>query len=422
VVNGWYFYSMNWSTPAAFARTMPGMLLHLIRSPRKLAGILPSTVRHSFPILERKWRNDVQPRYRAAVASAEVRVESLPVPELPALINELAELAGEYFGWITALTGAAYKIEINLAAFYRKHLAGPLGGTHLPLLVGLARPADPDGHAVATLDWWHPPSPIGSGGANPLDKHERLAEARHAAEAAAFGALASSPRRLRAFQRILADTQHLVPVRDEQVRELTLAWPTMRRAVVRIGEALAARHLIGKADDVFFLTRGEALGALGGGTLPPTVDVAARRAERDEQADLVAPMFVGRMHPMLKRMWESYPRQWGAVRSETALVSGTPASPGRATGSVRVIRGSQEFDQLEAGEILVAPLTAPAWTPLFNRAAAVVTDVGSVAAHAAVIAREYGIPAVVGCTDATARLQTGMRVTVDGSTGNVEPE
>ena len=103
-------------------------------------------------------------------------------------------------------------------------------------------------------------------------------------------------------------------------------------------------------------------------------------------------------------------------------MSGVPASPGRATGSVRVIRGPEEFDELQAGEILVAPLTAPAWTPLFTRAAAVVTDVGSAASHASIIAREYGIPAVVGCVDATSRLRTGMRVTVDGSTGNVEPD
>jgi len=66
-------------------------------------------------------------------------------------------------------------------------------------------------------------------------------------------------------------------------------------------------------------------------------------------------------------------------------------------------------------------LTAPAWTPLSSRAAAVVTDVGSAAAHASIIAREFGIPAVVGCGDATARLRNGTRVTVDGTTGNVEP-
>jgi phosphohistidine swiveling domain-containing protein len=421
VVNGWYFYSMNWATPAAFARNMPSMLLHLIRSPRVLAGIHPSTVRHSLPILERDWRKDLPPRYRAAVTSAEDHVETLPISELPGLIDELAELAGESFLWIGALTGAAYKMELNLAGFYRKHLAGPLGGSHLPLLVGFAPQADPGEHAVATLDWWYPPQPIPSGGATPDDDRSRLVEVRQEAEAAALAALASSPRRLRAFQRLLADTRHLIPLRDEQVRELTIPWPVMRRAVLRIGEELVGRGLIERADDVFFLTRAEALGALEGASLPPSVDVAARRAKREEQADLVAPLFVGRMHPMLKAMWNGYPRLMGAVRSDTALVSGTPASPGRATGSVRVVRGQDEFAELQAGEILVAPLTAPAWTPLFNKAAAVVTDVGSAAAHAAVIAREYGIPAIVGCGDATARLRTGMRVTVDGSTGNVEP-
>jgi phosphohistidine swiveling domain-containing protein len=421
VVNGWYFYSMNWSTPAAFARNLPSMLLHLVRSPRVLAGIIPSTVRHAFPIIERMWRDDMQPRYRAAVASAEGRVEKMPVAELPALIDDLADLAGEYFAFITALTGAAYKMEINLAGFYRKHLAGPLGGSHLPLLVGFAPQADPGGHAIATLDWWYPPQPIPSGGATPDDDRGRLVEVRQEAEAAALAALASSPRRLRAFQRLLADTRHLIPVRDEQVRELTIPWPVMRRAVLRIGEELVGRGLIEMADDVFFLTRAEALGALEGASLPPSVDVAARRAMREEQVDLVPPLFLGRMHPMLKVLWNSYPRVMGAVRSDTALVSGTPASPGRATGSVRVIGGQEEFAELQAGEILVAPLTAPAWTPLFNKAAAVVTDVGSAAAHAAVIAREYGIPAIVGCGDATARLKTGMRVTVDGNTGNVEP-
>src|SRR5262245_15699672 len=67
LVNGWYFYTLNWATPGAFARDLPDMLLHLIRSPRTVAGINPSTVRHSFPIVERQWRNDLQPRYRAAV-------------------------------------------------------------------------------------------------------------------------------------------------------------------------------------------------------------------------------------------------------------------------------------------------------------------------------------------------------------------
>lgn len=203
---------------------------------------------------------------------------------------------------------------------------------------------------------------------------------------------------------------------------LTLAWPVMRRAVLRIGESLAAREVIPEPDDVFFLTRDEALKALEGTGTAATVDVAERRARRIEQGELVAPLMVGRMTRMMKWLWEKMPRLVGAVPSDSALVSGTPASPGRVTGLVRVVRGPRDFDQLQPGEILVAPLTAPAWTPLFTRAAGVVTDVGSLASHASIIAREYGIPAIVGCGDATVRLRTGMRVTVDGSTGNVERE
>jgi pyruvate,water dikinase len=210
-------------------------------------------------------------------------------------------------------------------------------------------------------------------------------------------------------------------VREEQVAELTIAWPVMRRAVLRIGEALATRGVIAQPDGIFFLTRDEALSALGRGAPASQVDVASRRSTLAQQARLVPPLTVGRLNPMLKKLFDGMSGVLGAAPSDTAIVSGTPASAGRATGFVRVIRGPDQFDELQHGEILVASITAPAWTPLFTRAAAVVTDVGSPAAHASIIAREYGIPAVVGCGDATARLKTGMRVTVDGGTGNVEP-
>ncbi|HUH06613.1 MAG TPA: PEP/pyruvate-binding domain-containing protein, partial [Egibacteraceae bacterium] len=420
VVNGWYFYSINFLSGPAMLRNLPTMLWRLVRAPRRVAGLIPPLLRHSYPVFEREWREDLLPRYRAAVAAAEERVEVLEPAALPALVDELAVLAGNYFGSITALAGSAYKMELILARFYRRHLADAVGGSHLPLLAGLAPPTDPGRHAAVSLDWWHAPAHVAT--TPPLaDAHARVVEARLAAEKSAFAALASSPRRLRAFRQLLGDAQHLVLVREEQVRELTLAWPVMRRAVLRIGEALAARGLVGQADDVFFLTRPEAMTALVVGRLDATADVAARRATREEQARLVPPMLIGRVNPMLKRMWAAFPRLLGAEPSESALVSGTPASPGRASGAVRVVRGPDQFESLQPGEILVAPLTAPAWTPLFTRAAAVVTDVGSAAAHASIIAREYGIPAVVGCGDATARLRDGMRVTVDGSTGNVEP-
>ena len=158
------------------------------------------------------------------------------------------------------------------------------------------------------------------------------------------------------------------------------------------------------------MTRDEVLAALVNGAAFRAPDISTRRATREEQARLVPPLLIGRINPMLKRMWDSYPRMLGAMPSERALVTGSPASAGRATGAVRVILGPDEFESLQPGEILVAPLTAPAWTPLFTRAAAVVTDVGSPASHASIIAREYGIPAVVGTGDATARLRTGMAV------------
>lgn len=418
VVNGWYFYSINWLTNPA---SLPGMVWHLIRTPRRVAGMIPPTVRFSIATFEREWRDELLPSYRSAVAAAEARVEDAPVAELPALVDDLARLAGEYFASIAAFAGAAYKMEMLLARFYAKHLAKELGGSHLPLLAGFEAPAAPDRHAVVSLDWWHAPAPPSTPHHRSEGDHERVVATRQAAEEAARGVLASSPGRLRAFRRLLAETQRLVPVREEHIGEFTLSWPVMRRAVIRIGEELLASGVIGDGDDVFFLSRDEALAALTTGRGSGRLDVAARRVTRQEQARLVPPAYVGRLNPMLRRLWDAFPKMVGAVRSERALVSGVPASPGVATGPVRVVRGPHDFESLQRGEVLVAPLTAPAWTPLFGRAAAVVTDVGSAAAHASIIAREYGIPAVVGCGDATSRLRTGMRVTVDGTTGNVEP-
>jgi pyruvate,water dikinase len=417
LVNGWYFYSLNWIRPGNVAR----MLWKALRSPRIVAGILPETVRHAVPLMERNWRDDVQPRYRSAVARDAGRLATLPVTELPALIDGLAEHAGEYFLSLAALGGAAYKLEILLARFYQRHLAQTLGDSYVQLLAGLDGALDPGPHAVASLDWWQAPIAADGRTAPAEVDRRRLPQARESAEAAAEAALASSPRRLRTFRRLLADAQHLVPIREMQARELTIAWPVMREAVLRIGVELARRGVITAADDVFFLTRDEVLGALGGEDLPRDVEVTSRRAMRQQQARLVPPLFAGRLNATQRRIIETYMRAFGGARSERAIVSGFPASPGRATGVVRVVRGPDEFDDLERGDVLVAPLTAPAWTPLFTRAVAVVTDVGSPAAHASLIAREFGIPAVVGCGDATARLRTGMRVTVDGSTGNVEP-
>lgn len=419
VVNGWYFYSLNFlPVPgASLGRSLPGILWRTMRTPRRVAAMLPPTVRHGWRLYERDWREDIQPRYRAAVAQAVATVEELAPSELPGLVDELATLAGEYFASIAVVAGSAYKVEVLVAEFYQRHVAPRIGGSHVPLLAGLATPASSP-HAVASLDWWRP-IPEGTAAARPA-AHDRLVAAREELERAVAAALRGSPRRLRAFERLLADAQHLVPVREEQLGELTLPWPVMRRAVLRVGEELAAAGVIGQADDAFFLTHAELVAALGGRGEPLVASVVRRRVEWQAHARLVPPLVIGRMPVMLRIFFDRTARTLGASFSDRALVCGAPASPGRATGTVRVVRSPAEFGQLRDGEILVAPLTAPAWTPLFARAAAVVTDVGSALAHASIIAREYGIPAVVGCGDATARLTNGMRVTVDGGAGTVE--
>ncbi len=104
---------------------------------------------------------------------------------------------------------------------------------------------------------------------------------------------------------------------------------------------------------------------------------------------------------------------------DEVLVAGTPGSPGVAEGPVRVVRDPAAFGSLLPGEVLVAPYTNPSWTPLFTRAAAVVVDTGAAMSHAAIVAREYGVPAVMGTGDGTRRLSDGQWVRVDGSRGQV---
>lgn len=111
------------------------------------------------------------------------------------------------------------------------------------------------------------------------------------------------------------------------------------------------------------------------------------------------------------------------AQAEEGTLQGAPASPGIVTALVRVILDPHDA-RLEPGEILAAPSTDPGWTPLFFKAAGLVMDAGGTMAHGAIVAREYGIPAVVGVAGATARITTGSRLTVNGSTGTItlEPE
>jgi pyruvate,water dikinase len=184
--------------------------------------------------------------------------------------------------------------------------------------------------------------------------------------------------------------------------------PFLRRSLLEMGRRLHEAGVLDDPGDVFHL-RLEELEAIDDPSAiedPETLRAAvrSRAARRAELAGvrLIDPAAV-------------FPRTEGG----DALVVGTPASGGRATGPVTVIREPAEFGRLAAGDVLVCPYTNPAWTPLFPRAAAVVVDSGGPASHAAIVAREYGIPAVMGTGTGTTLLADGRRVTVDGDTGRV---
>ncbi len=434
IVNGWYFCSLGFlpSSPA-------GMLWRLLRyvlpkalfRPRRVAMTMPFTARFGVELFVHEWRAELLPHYQTLVQESASRVDQLDAPGLIRLVEELVGVAGDYFTSITAVAGFAWKAEMPLAAFYRKYLFPRIGGSYQRLLCGLStRSPVFVSHAVASLDWFHPTlgeqnssritGPDSASGAKPgFPEKERLQ-----VETQARSALAYEPKLLARFEKLLVTAQRFGQVREEQVASFTLGWPVMRRALLRLGEILTERGILPTAEDVFFLTRAELLAALTEShpaeSLAPVV--GERRKIWQRQRRLTPPLVLGEMTPMMKRVFEGTANM---LRSEVGLpvrdgLAGLPASPGRASGPARVIRTPEEFDRLQPGDVLIAPVTTPAWTPLFVHAAAVVTDTGSPLAHASLAAREYGIPAVVGTGNATAHLRDGQRVLVDGNTGLVE--
>jgi pyruvate,water dikinase len=181
--------------------------------------------------------------------------------------------------------------------------------------------------------------------------------------------------------------------------------------VAPVGADLAGRGLLETADDVFFLTLPEARRAISGEDMR-TVVTERRAVYRRE---------LGRRHIPRVLLSDGTDAETLVAGAADGAIRGTPASPGIARGPAHVIR-SPVGARLEPGEVLVAPSTDPGWTPLFLTAGALVMEMGGMMSHGAVVAREYGIPAVVGVPDATGRIATGDDVTVDGSAGTVARE
>jgi rifampicin phosphotransferase len=434
-VNGWYYVAPP--TPRALpqliaggtARSLPYFLNSVVRPMIDPTGADRAVLRD----LETEWRNRHLPAYRSLVDSYRGAPLPATLTGLMDVVDQVARAAGQYLWFFAATGGAAWKMELVLARFWRRHLAPAFaagqehglydGGGYQVLLGGLApAPSDWVEHAVYSLDWYHPtageeprqavPSSSPSGGPGALGG--AAAQRRLAAEEACRSVLKGS-RRLRRFDRLLAVAQHYALLREEQVRDFTLGWPLLRRCAAEIGTHLEQAGVVSSADDVYFLTRRDLrLNA------PPQQDnVAGRREDWLRQRKLAAPLMLGRS-PAFGNTFDRIANTARSTRNlpQGALV-GHPASPGKARGRVRVVQDPADFPAFQPGEVLVAGATTPAWTPLFAQAAAVVTDSGNLAAHASLLAREYGIPAVVGTGTASQVLRTGQLVTVDGNAGTV---
>jgi pyruvate,water dikinase len=193
--------------------------------------------------------------------------------------------------------------------------------------------------------------------------------------------------------------------------------------------ALRAGELTGLGEDIFLLTIDQVLALLEGDDSVRRF-LPARKETYERYRDLppYPTIIVGRFDPF---QWAADPQRRSDIYIANAPavahdpqagqpITGFAGALGIVEGTVRRLDRLEDSHQLQAGEILVTMLTNIGWTPLFPRAAAIVTDLGAPLSHAAIVARELGIPAVVGCGDATMRLQTGDRVRVDGGQGLVE--
>jgi len=289
------------------------------------------------------------------------------------------------------------------------------------------------GHTIYNLDFANPvpaddPAPlletcqlfISGQGVNPHARQHAAAERREQATQAMLKRLTGL--RLRLFRKFIASAQRYAPLREDGLADVGLGYPLLRHMLRELGRRFVAGGMIEKPDDVYWLNqdeveqaatgldRGETVGCLSA-TVPQRK--ATWRAARRVTPPMMLPQMkflgldVGKVKTARKR------------KHNGDTLKGVAASPGRATGPACVLLGPQDFCHMKAGDVLVAALTTPAWTPLFARAAAIVTDVGGPLSHGSIVAREYGIPAVLGTGVATKRICSGQVITVDGSAGVV---
>ena len=237
-------------------------------------------------------------------------------------------------------------------------------------------------------------------------------------EAGVRAALADKPDELARFQTTLAfarDIGWLTEGHNYWIDRLSQA--RLRALALRGGRRLVRDGVFEAPDDVFFLHREEIAAALRDGASRADL-VAERRAEHARNETRIAPYWVGKI-PVETRTSDLFdvPR---VTTTSTDSLKGTGASAGVVRGPARVTLSQDDFGRIQPGDIVVCPSSNPSWVPIFTIAGGLITNTGGVLSHAAVVAREFGLPAVVGTGDATTKIADGRLVEIDGTAGTVK--
>jgi pyruvate,water dikinase len=339
----------------------------------------------------------------------------------PELAAELANMSSEQFNTVYHEQAArAVIVEGAWSEFWQRladHLAR-FGHTIYDLDFAKAVLADDPVPVLETLKFF-----ISGQAPDPYERQQTTAAAREQAVQTMFTQLHGM--RLSLFRRLIEWAQRYAPLRENALADVGLGWPVLRRILREIGRRLVEANTIDIPDDVFWLTQDELqIAATALDTGQSLVDyhavVSERRATWESERAIAPPVSLP-----IKGGARFLGIDWSAVmpartnQPEGDVLKGIAASPGHITGPARVIAGPDQFDQMRQGDILVARITTPAWTPLFALASGIVTDVGGPLSHSSIVAREYHIPAVLGTGVATERLSSGQRVAVDGDAGTV---
>lgn len=290
------------------------------------------------------------------------------------------------------------------------------------------------GYMLYDLDFVHPvpaddPAPVldalklylSERGINPYVRQRESSERREQSVHVMRGRLTGL--RLKWFNKCLASAQKYAPLREDGLAEIGLAYPLIRQMLRELGNRFVQQNVISTADQIFWLTREEVFETATRLDAGQSVESLAekipqRKAEHRAALSVRPPMMLPQMKVFGFDLMSLKDKRGRRNRGD--VIKGVAASPGVASGVARILHGPEDFGQMKPGDVLVAPITTPAWTPLFAMASAVVTDIGGPLSHGSIVAREYGIPAVLGTGVATHRIQNGQTITVDGGKGIVE--